>query len=50
MKGRKLWHLAVALVLIYLGAFYMGWVDFDSADEILGIGAIVAGALVLIDQ
>jgi len=29
MKGRKLWHLAVALVLIYLGAFYMGWVDFD---------------------
>ena len=50
MKGRKLWHLALGLLLIYLGALWMDWLDFGSAGDIGGIAAIVVGALVLVDQ
>ncbi len=50
MKGYKLWQLALAVVLIYFGCYTMGWLDFSSADEILGVGAIVAGALIVLNQ
>ena len=50
MKFKKIWHLALGLVLIYWGAVELDWITFDNARDILGIGAIVTGVLVLIDK
>jgi len=50
VKFSKIWHLALGIVLIFWGAWLMTWLDFDNASDILGIGAIVTGVLVLIDK
>ena len=50
MKFKNIWHLALGLVLIFWGAMLMDWITFDNASDILGIGAIVTGVLILIDK
>ena len=50
MKFSKIWHLALGIVLIFWGALLMDWISFDNAYDILGIGSIVTGVLVLIDK
>lgn len=50
MKFSKIWHLVLAIWLILLGVIWMDWISFDSSTDILGIGAIVTGVLVLIDK
>lgn len=50
MKFSKIWHLALGLVLIFWGAMLMDWISFSNASDVLGIGAIVTGVLVLIDK
>ncbi len=44
------WHLVLAIWLILLGVVWMDWISFDNSTDILGIGAIVTGVLVLIDK
>lgn len=50
MKFAKFWYLALGILLVFWGAVLMGWLEFDNANDILGIGAIVTGVLVLIDK
>jgi hypothetical protein len=50
MRGRKFWHIALGLFLIYLGVLWMDWLDFSRELDVAGIAAIVVGALVLVDQ
>ena len=50
MKFAKFWYLALGILLIFWGATLMDWLDFDNAGDILGIGAVVTGVLVLLDK
>ncbi|MBI5156972.1 MAG: hypothetical protein HZA58_03030 [Acidimicrobiia bacterium] len=50
MKFSKIWQLVLAIWLILLGVIWMDWVSFDNSTDVLGIGAIVTGVLVLIDK
>lgn len=50
MKFAKFWYLALGILLVFWGAVLMGWLEFDNSGDILGIGAIVTGVLVLIDK
>jgi hypothetical protein len=36
--------------LILLGVIWMDWISFSNSTDILGIGAIVTGVLVLLDK
>ena len=47
MRG-KVWHLALGLVLIALGLEALGWLSISS--DIMGIGEVVTGVLVLINK
>jgi hypothetical protein len=50
MKISRLWHAVLALVLVFWGLLSLDWVSFRNAGDVLGIGAIVAGVLLLIDK
>jgi hypothetical protein len=50
VKFSKIWHLALGLVLIFWGALLMDWISFNNSSDILGIGSIITGVLVLIDK
>mgnify|MGYP001561785375 CR=1 FL=1 len=50
MKFSKIWHVALGILLVFWGALLMDWISFDNANDILGIGSIVTGVLVLIDK
>ncbi len=46
----KFWQQALAVVLVYWALMLFGVFDFDSADEILAVGAIITAALILFDK
>lgn len=46
----KFWYLALAIVLIFWGVILLDWITLDNSSDILGIGAIVTGVLILIDK
>ncbi len=50
MKFSPLWKVLLGIWLVLFGVFAMGWLELDSSGDILGIGAIVTGVLVLIDK
>jgi uncharacterized membrane protein HdeD (DUF308 family) len=50
LKFAKFWYLALAIVLIFWGVILLDWITVSSASDILGIGAIVTGVLILIDK
>jgi uncharacterized membrane protein len=50
MKFSKIWQLALGILLVFWGALLMDWISFDNANDVLGIGAIVVGALAIIDK
>lgn len=50
MKFAKFWYLALAIVLIFWGVILLDWVTMKNSSDILGIGAIVTGVLILIDR
>lgn len=50
MSVRRIWMAVLAIVLIFWGLVLLGWVDFDNANDVLGIGAIGAGVLLLVDK
>ena len=50
MKFSKIWHVVLAIWLILLGVIWMDWISFSNSTDILGIGAIVTGVLVLLDK
>ena len=50
MKFAKFWHLALAIVLIFWGVILLDWITINNSSDILGIGAIVTGVLILIDK
>lgn len=50
MKFSPIWKVALGLLLVFWGALLMDWISFDNSGDVLGIGAIVTGVLVLIDK
>ena len=50
MKFSPLWKVVLGIWLVLLGVIWMGWLEFDNSTDILGIGAIITGVLVLIDK
>jgi hypothetical protein len=40
-------HVALGLVLIFWGMMLLEWIAFDDAGSVLGIGAVIAGVLVM---
>jgi uncharacterized membrane protein len=50
MRGTKIWHFALGLLLVWWGAMLMDWISFAKASDILGIGSIVTGVLALLDK
>lgn len=48
-KG-KLWQKALAVVLVFWALMLFGVFDFDAANEILAIGALITAALLLFDK
>jgi uncharacterized membrane protein HdeD (DUF308 family) len=50
MKLNKVWHLAVGLVLVFWGLLLLEWLTLENSDVVLGVGAIIAGVLVIIDK
>lgn len=50
MKFSKIWQLALGILLVFWGALLMDWISFDNANDVLGIGSIVVGALAIIDK
>ncbi|MDP2622217.1 MAG: hypothetical protein Q8Q29_00230 [Actinomycetota bacterium] len=50
MKFGKFWYLALGIWLILFGAIALDWISFDNSSDILGIGAIITGVLVLLDR
>jgi hypothetical protein len=48
-KG-KIWNKALAAVLIYWGLVLLEAFTFSNAGKILGVGALIAAALILIDK
>ena len=48
MKFGSLWQVVLGIWLILLGVVWMDWVSIDI--EILGIGAIIAGVLALVNR
>lgn len=50
MKVQRIWHVVLAAVLILWGLILLDWVSFSNSSDFLGIGAIVAAVLLLIDK
>ncbi len=50
MKMDKLWHVVLAVTLIFWGLVSLDWVSFKNAADVFGIAAIVSGLLLLIDK
>jgi uncharacterized membrane protein HdeD (DUF308 family) len=46
----KLWHVVLAVTLIFWGLVSLDWISFNNAGDVLGIAAIVSGVLLLIDK
>jgi hypothetical protein len=47
---KVLWRVALAVFLILFGLLWMDILSFSNSDTILGIVAIAAGVLILIDK
>ncbi len=50
MKISKLWRVALAVTLILWGLLLLDVVTFSGASDIIGIGGVVSGVLLLLDQ
>lgn len=50
MKFDKVWQIVLGVWLIFWGALTMDWFSFSSAGDILGIGALIAGVLTILDK
>jgi hypothetical protein len=49
-KISRFWHIALAAVLVWWGLGLLGVFDFDSANDILAIGAFITAALIIFDK
>jgi hypothetical protein len=50
VKISKLWRVVLAATLIVWGLLLLDVLTFSSASDIVGIGAIAAGVLLLLDK
>ena len=50
MKFSSLWKIVLAVWLVLFGVFTMGWIEMSSSGDVIGIGAIIAGVLLLLDK
>ncbi|MEE8496972.1 MAG: hypothetical protein V3S62_00380 [Acidimicrobiia bacterium] len=50
MKISKLWRVVLAATLILWGLLSLDVVTFSSASDIIGIGSIASGVLLLLDK
>ena len=50
MKISKLWRVVLAATLILWGLLLLDVVTFSSASDIIGIGGIASGVLLLLDK
>jgi hypothetical protein len=46
----KFWQQALAVVLVYWALMLFGLFDFNGADKILAVGALITAALLIIDK
>ena len=50
MKISKLWRVVLAATLILWGLLLLDVVTYSSASDIIGIGGIASGVLLLLDK
>lgn len=50
MSVKRIWMAVLAIVLVLWGLILLDWVSFDNSGDVLGIGAIIAGVLLLLDR
>lgn len=50
MKFSKLWMVVLAATMALLGLWYLDIIDFSSAPDLIGIGAIASAVLLLLDK
>ncbi len=50
MKISKLWRVVLAATLILWGLLLLDVLTFSSASDIIGIGGIASGVLLLLDK
>jgi hypothetical protein len=50
VKFSPIWRIVLAAWFIVWGVLGMGWITFDNSGDVLAIGAIAVGVLVLIDR
>lgn len=50
MNFSPIWRIVLAAWFIVWGVLGMGWVTFDNSVEVLAIGAIVVGVLLVLDR
>jgi uncharacterized membrane protein HdeD (DUF308 family) len=50
MSVKRIWMAVLAIVLILWGLILLDWVSFDNSNDVLGIGAIIAGILLVLDR
>lgn len=50
MKISKLWRVVLAATLILWGLLLLDVLTFSSASDIIGIGGVVSGVLLLVDR
>ena len=50
MSVKRIWMAVLAIVLILWGLILLDWVSFSNSGDVLGIGAIIAGVLLLLDR
>lgn len=50
MKFSTIWKVVLGIWLILSGVVGMDWISFKNSTDVLAIGAIAAGVLILIDK
>ena len=46
----KFWQQALAVVLVFWALMLFGVLDFDGADKVLAVGALITAALLVFDK
>lgn len=50
MKISKIWMVVLAVTLAILGLWYLDVIDWSSAPDMIGIGALASAVLLVLDK
>ena len=50
MQFKKFWMVALAATLAVLGLWYLDVVNFESAPDLIGLGALASAVLLVLDK